>query len=81
MTVNKPIILRLTLKTGFPVDGARVQVEAPRIPGFLAIESQDYRNATQYIALDNIATLTALDDELCNINSFVPPYEVKTREY
>lgn len=78
---DKPIILRLTLKCGLPIDGARVQYEAPEIPGFLPIESQDYKNATQYIALDNIASFTALNEELCNIRCCVPTAVVKTKEY
>lgn len=80
-TMNKPIILRIVQKTGYPIDGARVQWQAPPIDGFLAIESQDVRNATQYIALDNIASFTVLNEEACNLLGSFPVPKVQTREY
>lgn len=77
--MDKPILLSIIQKTGLRIDGARVQYQAPQIAGFLAIESQDIRNATQYIALDNIASFTVLNEEACNIiGSFpVPTINVK----
>ena len=43
---ENPILLRIVQKVGFPIDGARVNYEAPTIAGFLAIESQDVKHAT-----------------------------------
>ncbi len=76
--MDKPIILRIVQKTGYPIDGARVQWQAPQIDGFLAIESPDVRNATQYIALDNIASFTVLNEETCNLLVSFPVPSVKT---
>lgn len=78
---ENPILLRIVQKVGFPIDGARVNYEAPTIAGFLAIESQDVRHATQYIALDNIASFTVLTEESYNITAAFPELKVKTREY
>ena len=76
---ENPIILRIVQKVGFPIDGARVNYEAPTIAGFLAIESQDVRHATQYIALDNIASFTVLTEESYNITAAFPVQKVKAQ--
>ena len=80
-TMNKPILLRIVQKVGYPIDGARVQWQAPPIAGFLPIGSPDVKNATQYIALDNIASFTVLNEEACNILGSIPVPKVQTREY
>ena len=77
--MEKPILLNIVQKTGLRIDGARVQWQAPEIAGFLAIESQDVRHATQYIALDNIASFTVLNEEICNITSSFPVPKIKTK--
>jgi hypothetical protein len=77
--MEKPILLNIIQKTGLRIDGARVQWQAPEIAGFLAIESQDVRHATQYIALDNIASFTVLNEEICNITSSFPVPKIKTK--
>ncbi len=77
--MDKPILLSIVQKTGFRIDGARLQIEAPSIAGFLAIESQDIKHATQYIALDNIASFTVLNEEACNILGSFPVPKVKTK--
>lgn len=64
---ENPILLRIVQKTGLPIDIARIDYNAPVIPGFLAIESQDIRHVTQYIAFDNIASFTVLAEEIPNI--------------
>lgn len=76
--MDKPIILRIVQKTGYPIDGARIQWQAPQIDGFLAIESPDVYKATEYIALDNIASFTVLDEEACNLLGSFPVPSVKT---
>ena len=77
--MDKPILLSLTLKTGLSIDGARVQYEAPRIAGFLAIESPDIKHSTTYIALDHISSFTVLDEEICNILSSFPIPAIKVK--
>ena len=76
----KPIILKIIQKVGYPIEGARVQYEAPQIDGFLAIESQEIKNTTVYIAIDNIASFSVLNDEACNIVSSFPVPAVKVKE-
>lgn len=80
VAMDKPILLSIVQKTGLRIDGARVQWQAPQIDGFLAIESQDIKHATTYIALDNIASFTVLNEEICNITSSFPVPRVKTKE-
>ena len=70
--MDKPILLNIILKTGLRIDGARLQWQAPQIAGFLAIESQDLKHATTYIALDNIASFSVLDAEADNIVDCFP---------
>lgn len=77
----KPIILKIIPKVGYPIDGARVQYGAPEIDGFIAIESQEIKNATTYVAIDNIATFTVLDDEAPNIKGAFPKPTIKTKEW
>ena len=76
----KPIILKLIPKVGYPIDGARVQYDAPQIDGFLAIESQEIKHATVYIAIDNIASFSVLDEEAVNLVSNFPVPKVITKE-
>lgn len=78
--MEKPILLNIIQKTGLRIDGARVQWQAPTIDGFLAIESPDIKHATTYIALDNIASFSVLNEEICNILSSFPVPRVKTKE-
>ena len=70
--MDKPILLSIVQKTGLRIDGARLQWQAPQIAGFLAIESQDLKHATTYIALDNIASFSVLDAEADNIVDCFP---------
>lgn len=77
---EKPILLEIVQVKGEPIIGARVQIEAPNIPGFLAIESQDVKGATQYIALSNIASFTAINEEVCNVIGCIPTPKVKVKE-
>ena len=80
MTMYKPIILKIIPKVGYPIEGARVQYEAPQIDGFLAIESQEIKNTTTYIAIDNIASFSVLNEEACNITAYFPEPTIKVRE-
>lgn len=77
---DKPILLEIVPIKGEPITGARVQYEAPEIPGFLAIESQEVKGATQYIAYSNIATFTVINEEAYNITSSFPVPKVKVRQ-
>ncbi len=64
---ENPVLLRIVQKVGLPIDGARIDYNAPVISGFLAIESTDIRHVTNYIALDNIASFSVLSEEIPNI--------------
>lgn len=76
----KPIILKIIQKVGYPIDGARVQYEAPQIDGFLAIENPEIKNSTVYIAIDNIASFSVLNEEAVNLVSNFPEPTIKVRE-
>ena len=78
--MEKPILLKIVLKKGAPIDGARLQLDFPKIPGFLAIESQEIKRATTYIALDNIASFSLIDDEAPNIRRCFPALRVETKD-
>ena len=67
VNMDKPILLDIVLHTGYRIDGARVECDAPKIAGFLAIESPDIKHATKYISISNIASFTVLNEEVCNI--------------
>lgn len=75
--MEKPILLKIILKKGSAIDGARLQLEVPKIPGFLAIESQDVKHATTYLALDNILSFSVIDYETPNIVRCFPAVKVK----
>ena len=77
---DKPILLEIVQVKGEPIIGARVQWEAPEIPGFLAIESQEVKGATQYIALSNIASFTVINEEACNVVGNIPQPKVKVKQ-
>ena len=79
--IENPILLKLTPKTGLPLDGVRINYNVPTIQGFLALESPDVKYATLYISLDNIASFTVLDEESFNIQAAFPELKIKTREY
>jgi len=81
VNMDKPILLKIIQKTGYPIDGARLQYEAPQIDGFLAIESQMTKHATCYIALDNIASFEVLDDEAINVTGAFPVPRIKTKAW
>lgn len=76
---DKPILLEIVPVKGEPITGARVQYEAPEIPGFLAIESPDVKGATQYIAYSNIASFTVINEEAYNVVSSFPTPKVKVK--
>lgn len=77
--MEKPIILNIELKKGSRIVGARIQIDAPKISGFLAIECQEVPHATTYIALDNITSFSLIDGEVKNIVRFFPAQAVKAR--
>ena len=77
---DKPILLEIVPIKGEPITGARVQHTAPEIPGFIAIESQEVKGATQYIAYSNIASFTVIDEEAYNITSSFPVPKVKVKQ-
>lgn len=76
--MGKPVILRIKLKTGTFLHGARVDYEAPQIDGFLALVGKEINNTTKYIAYDAIEYFTVVNQEACNVkNAFDRRYKVK----
>lgn len=66
---ENPILLTLVQKSGETMYKVRINCEVPTIKGFLAIENQDIKHSTKYIALDAIESFTVLDEEARNITS------------
>lgn len=77
---EKPIIDEIILLSGESFVDARLEIEAPRVPGFMAIESQRLKDSTEYIALTAISSLTIKNDELRKTSPayyFSPELKVK----
>ncbi len=62
-----PILLKIVPKKGATIYAAKIAYDSPKLAGFLAIESPNTPNATDYIALDNIASFSVLNAETPNI--------------
>ena len=77
--MDKPELLRIVLKIGTSIDHAKIQINAPQIAGFLPIETPNHPHMTTYIALDNIAMLTVLNEDVCSILGAFPVPKVKIK--
>lgn len=65
--MSNPVLLDIIQHTGEPISGARLNLNAPTIPGFIAIENPHIRHSTKYIRLGNIASFSILDQEIENV--------------
>lgn len=77
---EKPIIDEIVLITGETFTDARLQTDARRVPGFMAIESQRLKDATEYISHSAISSFTIRNDELMKTSPayyFSPEQKVK----
>ena len=77
---EKPIIEEIILVTGETFINARLEIEAQRLPGFIAIESQRLKDATEYISHSAISSFTIRNDELMKTSPayyFSPELKVK----
>ena len=77
---EKPIIEEIVLVTGETLTDAKLQIEAQRLPGFIAIESQRCRNATEYISHRAISSFTVRNEELEKTSPahyFTPEQKIK----
>ena len=77
---EKPIIDEIILITGETFTDARLQIDAQRVPGFIAIESQRLKDATEYISHGAISSFTVKNDELMKTSPahyFTPEQKVK----
>lgn len=77
---EKPIIDEIVLTTGETFTDARLQIDAQRVPGFIAIESQRLKDATEYISHGAISSFTVRNDELMKTSPayyFSPEQKVK----
>ncbi len=76
-----PKAYRITLKKGIPIENCYMAVNAPQIPGFIAIEWRiletetcDKKDATKYINIDNITDIVVVNEEFKKwpVTAYVP---------
>lgn len=82
MSYEKPIIEEIILLSGEIITNARLEICAPRLPGFMAIVSQELKNSTQYVALSAIQSFTMRNEEIdsTSLSHYATPeIEVKVR--
>lgn len=70
---DKPKIEEIIFVSGEIINDARLEVDAPALPGFMAIVCQELSEATQYIALSSIQSLTMKNKEIIR---FSPEYYI-----
>ena len=70
---QKPKIEEIIFVSGEIITNARLEVDAPSFLGFMAIVSQDLKEATQYVALSSIQSLTMKNNEIVR---FSPDYYI-----
>lgn len=76
--MSKPVILRIRLKSGNYMQGFRVQIDAPKIDGFLALVNNELPNSTKYVNLNEIEYFTVVNQEACNVvSAFERRHKVK----
>lgn len=61
---QKPKIEEIIFLSGEIINDAQIEIDAPTLPGFLAIVSQELKESTQYIALSSIQSLTMKNKEI-----------------
>lgn len=59
-----PVIKEIVLVNGEIINDAQLEIDAPTLPGFMAIRSRDLKEATQYLALSSIRSITMKNDEV-----------------
>lgn len=72
---DKPKIEEIIFVSGEIINDARLEVDAPALPGFVAIVSQDLKEATQYVALSSIQSFTMKNKEIVrySLECYVTP--------
>lgn len=76
--MSKPVILKIRLKSGNYMQGFRVQTDAPKIDGFLALVNNELPNSTKYVNLNEIEYFTVVNQEACNVvSAFERRHKVK----
>ena len=63
--IIKPKIEEIIFLSGEILNDVQIEIDAPTIPGFMAIVSQDLSKATAYIALGSIQSITMKNEEIC----------------
>lgn len=79
---QKPKIEEIIFVSGEIITNARLEIDAPALPGFLAIISKDLKESTQYIALSSIQSLTIKNNEIMRFSPeryIVPEATIKVR--
>ena len=61
---DKAKIAEIVLQSGELLTDVTLETEAPRVPGFIALQSKQLRNSTVYVALTAIETITVKNEEL-----------------
>ncbi len=83
MNPERPIIEEIILLSGEIITNARLEICAPRLPGFIAIVSQELKSSTQYISHSAIQSFTMRNDELDSTSPtyyLTPGYKVKVEK-
>ncbi len=72
---EKPTIEEIIFVSGEIINDARLEVDAPALPGFMAITSQELKESTQYIALSSIQSFTMKNKEIVrfSLDHYVTP--------
>lgn len=80
---EKPMIREIILVTGEIINDAILETDAERIPGFLAIQSQQYKETTEYIALSAVSSMAIKNEELVRFSGeyLSPVATVKVKSY
>lgn len=66
---QKPMIAEIILVSGEIINDARLEVNAHSLPGFIAIVDQRTSDATRYIALSAIESITMMNTELARFKT------------
>lgn len=77
---EKAKIAEIILLSGETITDATLEIDAPRVPGFIAIQSQSLKEATEYVALAAISSMTVKNAELVKTSPayyFSPEQKVK----
>lgn len=79
---EKPKIEEIIFLSGEIINDAIIETDAPTLPGFMALVSQELKQATQYVALSSIQSLTMKNNEIMRFSPehyITPEATIKVR--